>query len=108
MSPVEAKAYGIIDGVIGGDTATMVVEGDVTGVGPSHPTYPEAQSLHRCTHNTRHGRPRPSLCVHHEGLGRFEARLRCAWPNVHIQICLIPAFRDHTISKIAFKSSHRL
>jgi hypothetical protein len=31
MSPVEAKAYGIIDGIIGGDAATMVVEGDVTG-----------------------------------------------------------------------------
>ena len=31
MSPLEAKAYGIIDDVIGGDAATMVVEGDVTG-----------------------------------------------------------------------------
>jgi ATP-dependent Clp protease protease subunit len=30
MSPLEAKAYGIIDDVIGGDAATMVVEGDVT------------------------------------------------------------------------------
>jgi len=30
MSPVEAKAYGIIDGIVGGDAATMVVEGDVT------------------------------------------------------------------------------
>mmetsp|Transcript_16589 Transcript_16589/g.27968 ORF Transcript_16589/g.27968 Transcript_16589/m.27968 type:complete len:332 (+) Transcript_16589:91-1086(+) len=30
MSPIEAKAYGIIDHVIGGDEATMVVEGDVT------------------------------------------------------------------------------
>eukprot|EP00976_Prorocentrum_cordatum_P022365 457660-Prorocentrum_minimum.AAC.4 len=30
MSPLEAKAYGIIDHIIGGDQATMVVEGDVT------------------------------------------------------------------------------
>mmetsp|Transcript_18089 Transcript_18089/g.39567 ORF Transcript_18089/g.39567 Transcript_18089/m.39567 type:complete len:319 (-) Transcript_18089:540-1496(-) len=30
MSPVEAKAYGIIDHIVGGDDATMVVEGDVT------------------------------------------------------------------------------
>jgi hypothetical protein len=36
MSPVEAKAYGIIDGIVGGDAATMVVEGDVTGAFPPH------------------------------------------------------------------------
>eukprot|EP00238_Polyblepharides_amylifera_P001065 CAMPEP_0196574198 /NCGR_PEP_ID=MMETSP1081-20130531/3959_1 /TAXON_ID=36882 /ORGANISM="Pyramimonas amylifera, Strain CCMP720" /LENGTH=330 /DNA_ID=CAMNT_0041892145 /DNA_START=119 /DNA_END=1111 /DNA_ORIENTATION=+ len=30
MSPIEAKKYGIIDDVIGGEAATMVVEGDVT------------------------------------------------------------------------------
>jgi len=30
MSPVEAKAYGIIDAVIGGDEATYKIEGDIT------------------------------------------------------------------------------
>jgi len=30
MSPIEAKKYGIIDDIIGGESATMVVEGDVT------------------------------------------------------------------------------
>jgi len=52
MSPVEAKAYGIIDGIVGGDAATMVVEGDVTGAFPPHPTYPEAHlpTVARATH----------------------------------------------------------
>ena len=64
MSPVEAKAYGIIDGVIGGDMATMVVEGDVTGACPPHPTYLEAylSTVARTTHGM-HARDPRSECT---------------------------------------------
>lgn len=39
MSPIEAKRYGLIDEVIGGETATMVVEGDVTDLNKTKQAY---------------------------------------------------------------------
>jgi len=39
MSPIEAKAYGLIDDVIGGESATMVVEGDVTDLNKTKQAY---------------------------------------------------------------------
>eukprot|EP00239_Pterosperma_sp_CCMP1384_P009977 CAMPEP_0197866328 /NCGR_PEP_ID=MMETSP1438-20131217/44156_1 /TAXON_ID=1461541 /ORGANISM="Pterosperma sp., Strain CCMP1384" /LENGTH=317 /DNA_ID=CAMNT_0043484887 /DNA_START=51 /DNA_END=1004 /DNA_ORIENTATION=- len=39
MSPLEAKAYGLIDEIIGGDEATKVVEGDVTALNKTKQAY---------------------------------------------------------------------